>query len=84
MSDEKIKVDIDLDVRSTGKELVDALTRKLDGLSRQIRSINSVANNVSKAASTPGRNKTQAKGTSDQKSVKESAGLDRQAVSSLR
>lgn len=84
MSDDKMKVDIGLEVHSTGEELIDALTRKLDALNRKIRSINTAANAVAKAVSTPGGTKPPAKGTNDSKSTRDATALDRQAVSSFR
>lgn len=72
MSDDHMKVAIDLDVRSTGEELVAQLTRQLSKLESQIKSINAVSKSAAQASrpQTSGRNPSSAETSTAQSEAK--------------
>lgn len=86
MSDETMKIGIDLDVKSVGEELVDALVRKLKTLERQIKSINATANAVSSSisGSSSGGSTSPTRRTNDTKAARDALALDRAAIAELR
>lgn len=84
MSDEKMKVDIGLEVHSTGEETIQAMERSIQRLARQIKSVNAGMAAAARGISNPGRTSTSGPGATATKSGRDAASLDRQAITSLR
>jgi len=84
MSDDKMKVDIGLDVHATGEDIIDVMTRKLDALNRKIKAINAGISSAARGISNPGKAQSQTSGTNAPKSARDALGFDRQAVTVLR
>lgn len=84
MSDENIKLGIELNVHASGEELITRLNAGLKTMEARLRSISSQMRGVARGSSSPGRDETTKNANAEVKAKRDANALDRGAMTELR